>query len=89
MKYRKKPVQIEAVRWWRMGDHPKVRGRHDTEDAYRECAHCGHKLREHGELDTLEGMHIACPGDWIVTGVKGEHYPVKPDIFAATYEPLE
>jgi hypothetical protein len=29
-----------------------------------------------------------CPGDWIITGVKGERYPVKPDIFAATYEPV-
>lgn len=30
--------------------------------------------------------HIVCPGDWVITGVQGEHYPCKPDIFAATYE---
>lgn len=35
---------------------------------------------------TLEGTHDASPGDWIIRGVKGEHYPCKPDIFAATYE---
>ena len=36
---------------------------------------------------TLEGVVIAQPGDWIIRGVKGELYPCKPDIFAATYEP--
>lgn len=39
-------------------------------------------------IDTLEG-HIVCPGDWIITGVKGERYPCKPDIFKMTYEPVE
>lgn len=37
-------------------------------------------------ISTLEGDMIAEPGDWIVTGVKGEQYPVKPDIFEQTYE---
>ena len=37
-------------------------------------------------VDTLEGGHIVCPGDWIITGVFDEHYPCKPDIFEATYE---
>lgn len=40
-------------------------------------------------IPTLEGTMIASPGDWIITGVKGEIYPCKPDIFAATYEPAE
>ncbi len=38
---------------------------------------------------TLEGTMQAEPGDWIITGVKGEVYPCKPDIFEATYEPAE
>lgn len=38
------------------------------------------------EIHTLEGVMTADPGDWIITGVKGEKYPCKPDIFAATYE---
>ena len=46
-------------------------------------------MHEHGWIDTLEGGHIVCPGDWIITGVKGENYPCKPDIFAATYEETE
>jgi hypothetical protein len=33
--------------------------------------------------------HVASPGDWIIKGVKGEYYPCKPDIFAATYEEVE
>ena len=42
-----------------------------------------------GMIDTLEGAHYVTPGDWIITGVKGEHYPCKPDIFEATYERVE
>lgn len=47
---------------------------------------CGRIMHDHGWIDTLEGGHIVCPGDWIITGVKGERYPCKPDIFEATYE---
>ena len=39
-------------------------------------------------IETLEGTMRAEVGDWIITGVKGERYPCKPDIFAATYEPV-
>lgn len=38
------------------------------------------------EIVTLEGKHLVSWGDWIIRGVKGELYPCKPDIFAATYE---
>ena len=41
------------------------------------------------EIETLEGTMTAFPGDWIITGVKGEQYPCKPDIFEATYTPHE
>jgi hypothetical protein len=40
-------------------------------------------------IHTLEGDMIAMPGDWIITGIAGETYPCKPDIFRATYEPVE
>lgn len=39
-------------------------------------------------IETLEGQMRADPGDWIIRGVKGELYPCKPDIFAATYEEI-
>lgn len=40
-------------------------------------------------IPTLEGNHIASPGDFIIRGVDGECYPCKPDIFVETYEPAE
>ena len=47
---------------------------------------CGYTWHQHGWIDTLEGGFNVCPGDWIITGVHGEHYPIKPDIFKETYE---
>jgi hypothetical protein len=74
------PFQGEGkvVRYYRL---PELGG----EDVH---ASCGRTMHAHGWIDTLEGGHIVCPGDWIITGIKGERYPCKPDIFAATYEPV-
>lgn len=66
----------EIVRFFRRPDVPS-----DTP-----CEHCGKTMHVHGWIDTKEGGHIVCPGDWIITGVAGENYPCKPDIFAKTYE---
>jgi len=44
------------------------------------------QLTERTEIPTLEGVMVGNPGDWLITGVKGEQYPCKPDIFEATYE---
>jgi hypothetical protein len=69
----------DVVRYYR---HPDIPGE-------RVCGHCAETMHVHGWIDTLEGGHIVCPSDWIITGVKGERYPCKPDIFEATYEPVE
>jgi len=69
----------KVVRYYR---HPGVKG-------HGYCSHCGNMMQDHGWIDTLEGGHIVCPGDWVITGVKGEKYPCKPDIFEATYERAE
>jgi len=69
----------QVVRYFR---HPSVSGE-------KACEHCGQTMHVHGWIDTLEGGHIVCPGDWVITGVKNERYPCKPDIFAATYEAVE
>ena len=74
MKFRKKPVVIEATQWFKLGDHPAVKKHEDADKGF---------------VATLEGIMLVTPGDWIVTGVKGEHYACKPDIFAMTYEPVE
>ena len=50
------------------------------------CDECGNVFHVHGWIDTKEDGHRVCPGDWIITGIKGERYPCKPDIFEATYE---
>jgi len=52
----------------------------------RKCEKCGNDMHRHGWIDTLEGGHIVCPGDYVITGVKGERYPCKPDIFHKTYD---
>jgi hypothetical protein len=120
MKFRKKPVVIDATQWFRNGDHPDdyTASREVIDDGYtqlvsgqvaqdrqwegavvryyrrpddnskRACEHCGIRMHDHGWIDTKEGGHIVCPGDWIITGVAGERYPCKPDIFEATYEPV-
>ena len=86
MKYRKKPVVIEAI--WFTGENILD---------LMAWAHEGLPAEANSILvpdvngtlavRTLEGQMTASPGDWIVKGSKGEFYPVKPDIFEATYEP--
>jgi len=83
MRYRKKPVVIEAEQF----DISKLplpfSGRGDP------C--CFERRDDHPDGDrwyihTLEGDFECTQGDWIIRGVKGEFYPCKPDIFAETYE---
>lgn len=84
MKFQKRPVVIDAVQWFKHGDHPAVeqygQGIIDQYPAYAQC----------GTIKTLEDNHYTrhhvVPGDWIITGVKGEQYPCKPDVFEQTYE---
>ena len=98
-KFRKKPVEIDGHQWFKNGDHPEdgTEGegkivcyfRRPDVPGERLCRHCGTSMHGHGWIDTLEGGHVVCPGDWIIKGVKGEFYPCKPDILAATYELVE
>jgi len=89
MKYRKKPIEIEAIKWNKYKDHSAVRHFRDSKGAGESlCKICNKKMYFHGWIKTLEGGHIVCPGDYIITGIKGEFYPCKPDIFEKTYEKL-
>lgn len=84
-KYRKKPVVIEAVQF----TEDMLLGRDPLPDGLTIVA-CSSYPTVHSYkagVDTLEGFMEARVGDWIITGVKGERYPCKPDIFEATYEP--
>lgn len=87
MKFRKKPVVIEAEQWTNKPDpFPS------SLDAISAMG-CKFGFAADGTADliitTLEGTMRASVGDWIIKGVKGEFYPCKPDIFEKTYEPVE
>lgn len=86
-KYRKKPVEIEAVQFWPEGT------REELDAMLQHLEGCTDWHMDGGDganivIPTLEGDMLAAPGDWIIKGVKGEFYPCKPDIFEATYEPV-
>ena len=121
MKYRKKPIIVEATQWFKNGDHPEdyaegVEGyenriireyspqyckehnfegrvvryfRHPGISGQWLCQECGLTFHVHGWIDTKEGGHRVCPGDFIITGIEGERYPCKARIFMETYEAVE
>jgi hypothetical protein len=79
-KFRKRPVVIEAVQWFPgVPVEGVIEGPYISGDEQLYAARC----------PTLEGVFGVTPGDWIITGVQGEKYPCKPDIFAQTYDRAE
>ena len=96
MKYRKKPVIIDAIQW----NGKNYREIFDFLTNYEltnelmstagENFYIDHdKIKGGLIIKTLEGEHLASIGDYIIKGVKGEFYPCKPDIFEQTYETLK
>lgn len=88
MRYRKKPVEVEAVQF--KGSSTQVYAIHNwmagldyVEPGITTCDMRTMTIR------TLEGDMTANPGDYIIKGVQGEFYPCKPDIFEQTYEVAE
>lgn len=85
MKFRKKPIIIDA---WQLtqehftGEHPNPLHPKDARIIY----YPNHK---YALIATLEGDMVANIGDWIITGIKGEIYPCRSDIFDATYEAVD
>ncbi|QEQ94965.1 hypothetical protein pEaSNUABM56_00189 [Erwinia phage pEa_SNUABM_56] len=88
-KYRKKPVEIEAHRFDGSSTSVGQIKNWIEKGVFRESEistrDCGRTI----EIPTLEGLMVASAGDMIIKGVKGEFYPCKPDIFAATYDLVE
>lgn len=84
MKYRKKPVVIEAVQW----NGVEVS---ELTEWIREALDNGTVTRhaDNVVIHTLEGDMLAEPNDFIIRGVHGELYPCKPEIFEKTYEAVE
>jgi hypothetical protein len=103
-KFVKKPVVIEAVQltwqtWDAMCEHAGVGRLLDGRPQGGYAVPGSHDFDASGiqptddhvlalAIPTLEGLMVAHEGDWVIKGVQGELYPCKPDIFAATYEPV-
>jgi hypothetical protein len=100
VKFRKKPVVIEAMQWdgTAEGAHPIIdwilAGGESSTASYwcsdpERCSENDGDTPHTIAIPTPEGTMQATLGDWIIRGVQGEFYPCKPDIFAATYEAVE
>jgi len=93
MKYRKKPVVIEALLWDgkdHRGMHDFLEGGNKSMNSNGRSFYIDHSQIEGGlVIKTLEGEHLATIGDYIIKCVKGEFYPCKPDIFNLTYEKVD
>lgn len=86
-KFRKKPVVIDAKQFW-PDKKPWPEGV-DVRPGVVVVRDAERPLTDAWWIETLEGPFQVMPGDWIITGVKGERYPCKPDIFEATYDKAE
>lgn len=86
-KFRKKPVVIEAIQFDSNTPHVEEFMGNSVKSLSRVTDGNTHVVAL--QISTLEGDMRADLGDWIIKGVKGEFYPCKPDIFAATYEAVE
>ena len=77
--YVKKPIVVRAVQY-------NGRNHQEIQECYASIQFFDSPEDDAIHIKTLEGFIEACPGDYIIEGIKGEHYPCKPDIFEATYE---
>jgi hypothetical protein len=78
-KFKRKAVEVDAVQWFNMGDHPSV----IINERLLFGTGIPHKTPV---IETPDGWQEVTPGDWIITSAKGEHYLCKPDLFDMTYE---
>ena len=94
MKYRKKPIIIEAIQWTGKNHREMWDFLTGKTDEYMTASEDNFYI-DHSKIvggliiRTLEGEHMASVSDYIIKGVNGEFYPCKPDIFAKTYELVE
>ncbi len=90
-KFRKKPVVVEAVTFDELVEHGRANAVNLVNGVPWAFDYAGHPITHENDdcylIPTLEGTMRMDRGDMLITGVKGEIYPCKPDIFAATYEP--
>ena len=85
-KYRKTPVVVEAVQWWKNGDHPQVSECPTSYTNTGVCHLCDRAFGSHGQL--LVADCVICPGDWIVTDATGAPHQCRSYLFTAIYEEI-
>ena len=89
-KYSKKPVVIEAITFSELVEHGKANGGNIVNGMPWSFDYAGHPITHENDqcylIPTLEGTMHMTPNDMLITGVKGEIYPCKLDIFEATYD---
>lgn len=92
MKFRKKPVVIEAMTFDEMVEHGKATGGNIVNGMPWSFDINGHAISHENDerylITTLEGTHNMTPSDMLIIGIQGEIYPCKIDIFEASYEPV-
>lgn len=92
MKYRKKPVVIEAITFDELVEHGRNNGANIVNGMPWSWKYNGHPITHENDncylIPTLEGTMNMGRTDMLITGVKGEIYPIKNDIFLQTYEPV-
>lgn len=77
-KFRRKPLVVEAVQWFKHGDHPAVERRPDWLPGMA-C----------GWLPVGDSGYVVKPGDWILTNAEGRHFSCDAEFFHATFQPVE
>lgn len=98
-RYRKRPVEVEAVQWFQNGDHPmdgpaEVEGkvvryfRRPDIPGTEVCRYCIRLMRYHGWIDGPGDGITVCPGDWIIQDAPGEFRTCRAEDFTGTYEPV-
>lgn len=92
-KFRKKPVVVEAITFDEFVEYGKGCAKNIVSGMPWSFDYKGHPITHENDqcylIPTLEGTHHMTPLDMLITGVHGEIYPCKVNIFAATYEPVE
>ena len=90
--FKKKPVVVEAITFADLVEHGKANGGNIVNGMPWSFEYKGHPISHENDecylIPTLEGTHNMTPSDMLITGVKGEIYPCKIDIFQLTYDPV-
>lgn len=83
----KRPMEVDATQWFKMGDHPSVeQWNQEIHAPPFTCKRCSHPMTSHGHIYTLEGGNNVCPGDWIIVDDAKVQWSIDPDRFDETYD---